>query len=84
MKQKSMLILILAGSAFFKSNVQSSVHASGGSATGATGKVECSVGQTNYKQTIRASGSVLEGAQQAYEVFLVSGLKDQASSTQNL
>jgi Secretion system C-terminal sorting domain len=83
MKQKSILILILAGSAFFKINAQSSVHASGGSATGATGKVEYSVGQTNYTSTINASGSVLEGVQQAYEVFVVSGLKDQSPSTIN-
>jgi hypothetical protein len=81
MKIKFIIKFIIAHIAIMNLNAQSSVHASGGSASSATGKVEYSVGQTNYTSTISASGSVLEGVQQAYEVFVVSGLKDQQNST---
>ena len=52
-------------------HAQESTTASGGDATGSGGTVAYSVGQVVYTTNANASGTVSQGAQQAYEIFTV-------------
>ncbi len=50
---------------------QQSAHAAGGDATGSGGSVAYSVGQVVYTVNNSPSGTVSQGVQQAYEIFLI-------------
>jgi hypothetical protein len=63
--------LIWAGLA----QAQESVNASGGDATGTSGTVAYSVGQVVYTSNTGSTGSVAQGVQQSYEIFMV-GIKE--------
>jgi hypothetical protein len=51
------------------------VNASGGDATGTSGTVAYSVGQVVYTSNTGSTGSVAQGVQQSYEIFMV-GIKE--------
>ena len=55
---------------------QEVTNASGGNASGSGGIVSYSVGQVAYTLKTATSGSVNEGAQQPYEISVLSGIKD--------
>jgi hypothetical protein len=55
---------------------QESPTASGGEATGSGGTSSYSIGQIITATDNSASGSVSTGVQQAYEIFLVTGIKE--------
>ncbi len=51
---------------------QTSMNASGGSVSNATGSISYSIGQVAYQSTSNTSGSVSQGVQQAYEISTLS------------
>ena len=72
-KNKSIPIVLLATgflSAGF-AQAQQSANAAGGDATGSGGSVAYSVGQVVYTANNSPSGTVSQGVQQAYEIFLI-------------
>lgn len=71
--KKQLLIPILLFSVFC--SAQQSFNASGGNATGSSGKVSFSIGQPFYHFVSNANSSVLEGVQQPFEISTL-GLDD--------
>jgi len=72
-KTKSIPIVLLAIgflSAGF-AQAQQSANAAGGDATGSGGSVAYSLGQVVYTANNSPSGTVSQGVQQAYEIFLI-------------
>lgn len=69
-----MLLLILGLTA----QAQQATTAAGGYASGSGGSVAYSVGQVIYTTNAGATGSVIQGVQQAYEIFTV-GVKDETA-----
>jgi hypothetical protein len=57
-------------------HAQEAIPAGGGNASGSGGSVSYSVGQAAYSTNTGANGSVAQGAQQPYEIFIVTGLED--------
>lgn len=57
-------------------HAQESATAAGGEATGATGTVSYSVGQTVYTTATGTNGSVAQGVQQPYEISVVTGINE--------
>ena len=55
---------------------QTSIHATGGDASGSGGSVSYSVGQLVYTTNTGTNGSVAEGVQQPYEISVVTGLEE--------
>lgn len=55
---------------------QQSVTGSGGNATGAGGSVCYTVGQVVYTTNVNTSGMVAQGVQQAYEIFVMTGIDE--------
>jgi hypothetical protein len=50
---------------------QESTNASSGDATGSGGNVSCSVGKVVYTTNSGSNGSIAQGIQHAYEIFIV-------------
>ncbi len=55
---------------------QQTIPASGGDATGSGGSVSYSVGQVFYHTHSAAPGSVAEGVQQPFEIFIITSTDD--------
>jgi hypothetical protein len=56
---------------FVMAQAQTTVNATGGNASGTSGSASYSIGQLVYTTNASSSGSVAQGVQHAYEVFLV-------------
>ncbi|MBW6480025.1 MAG: T9SS type A sorting domain-containing protein [Bacteroidales bacterium] len=67
----TLLVLILSLSG---ARAQEGVNAAGGNATGGSGTKSYSIGQVIYQTHIGAGGSVAEGAQQPYEISVVTNI----------
>jgi hypothetical protein len=59
---------------------QQSTVSGGGEAAGSGGSVSYSIGQAAYATNASTSGTVTQGVQQPFEIFVVSGLPDLYSS----
>jgi len=59
-------------------NAQETVTAAGGEATGAGGTVSYSVGQVVYTTNTGTNGSLAQGVQQAYEIYVTTGVNQTA------
>lgn len=57
-------------------NAQEVITASGGNAEGTAGSVSYTIGQTAFNYFEYTSGSVSEGVQQPYEIFLATGINE--------
>ncbi len=55
---------------------QQSVSASGGEAAGAGGTVNYTVGQVVYNSYTETAGTITQGVQQPYEIFIYNGLEE--------
>lgn len=55
-------------------NAQKAIASAGGSATGSTGSMSYTIGQLDFNTTIALSGTITEGVQQPFEVFIVTGV----------
>ncbi len=78
LKVKSLGVAILLAFTFSLSTAtaQESVNATGGDASGSGGSASWSVGQVAYQTHTGTSGSVAEGVQQPYEIFVVTGIEE--------
>lgn len=77
MKYTSTLItLLLLGLAVTPIKAQTSINGGGGNATGSTGNVSYSIGQTFYISQSTSTNSNTQGVQQPYEISITSGLKE--------
>ena len=74
-------ITLIAFFASFTIHAQQTVDASGGDATGTGGSASYSVGQVVYTTQTGSNGSISQGVQQSYEIFILSNA---ALSTVNL
>jgi len=54
---------------------QENINSTGGKAAGANGTVTYSVGQTVFNTSSSATGTVSEGVQQPYEIFITTGIE---------
>lgn len=75
MKTKTLLTLL---SLFLVNFVfsQRDVVASGGQASGSGGSVSYSIGQIDYITSTGSGGTVTQGVQQPYEIFVISGIEE--------
>jgi hypothetical protein len=55
---------------------QQSVAASGGNAAGSGGTVSYTLGQAAYTTNVSSSGTVAQGCQQPFEIFVLTGLEE--------
>lgn len=51
----------------------------GGKASGAQGTASYSIGQTNFTSTSTTEGTISQGLQQAYEIYVLSGIDETIS-----
>lgn len=72
-KQKILITCFLLGSLSLRLQAQTNVT-SGGEATGSDGKVSYSIGQTDFNFHSGPDGSVSEGVQQPFEIFIITGI----------
>ena len=75
MKHLYTFIIIVVFSTVFLS-AQESITTTGGKASGNSGTVSYTVGQVAYSVKTGADGSVLEGVQQPYEIYIISDVED--------
>lgn len=72
----SFLLAIFLGINVCNLLAQETVTTTGGNATGNGGTASFSVGQVVYQTLTGTSGSVSEGVQQPYEIFVVTGIEE--------
>jgi hypothetical protein len=75
------LFMLLIGFGIQGLYAQEAVPASGGNATGTGGTVSYSVGQVIYTTNTAGTGTVSQGVQQPYEIFVVVGIDQLPSVT---
>ena len=68
--------VILLGLGLTGLQAQESVNATGGSASGSGGSASYSVGQVVYTTNTGTNGSVAQGAQQPFEISVVTGIEE--------
>jgi hypothetical protein len=72
MKKGRLIILFLSGILSVQvAYAQESVNAAGGDASGSGGSVAYSIGQVIYTTNTDSSGTISQGVQQAYEIYLL-------------
>lgn len=60
---------------------QETVTTTGGNATGSGGAVSYTVGQVAYTNITNTTGTITQGVQQPYEIFVVTGLEEYSDIT---
>lgn len=63
---------------------QESINTAGGTAAGTGGSVSYSVGQTIYSSSSSTVGSVSQGVQQPFEIFIISSVDDEQAANLDL
>lgn len=78
MKQQKNFVLLIAllMLGFVQLQAQESTNSAGGNASSGSGSISYSVGQVTYQTIANANGSVAQGVQQPYEIWIVSGIED--------
>lgn len=71
-------LFLLAGFAFVTLGVhaQQAASAAGGNASGSGGSASYTVGQVAYTTNSGTTGTVLQGVQQPYEIYVTSGIEN--------
>jgi hypothetical protein len=69
-------LILLLGIAITGIHAQEAIPASGGSASGNGGSVSYSVGQVAYSTNTGTNGKVTQGVQQAYEIYVTTGINE--------
>ena len=73
-KRITFLLFVVCGGAFC--NAQKTISTTGGEATGSGGTVSYTVGQTDFIAVTGISGAVMQGVQQPFEIFVVTGIQE--------
>lgn len=68
-----LVVMLLVVFQPFYSQAQVAIPSAGGDATGNDGSVSYTIGQVVYTTNSSANGSVSEGVQQPYEIFVITG-----------
>ena len=79
MKIKLLLLTILNSMVFIVSSQNNNVS-TGGGGTGSGGSIEYSVGQVDYITTSTNTGTISQGVQQSFEIYITADLKNNESS----
>lgn len=82
--RKKTVALLLLGFWLTTAQAQQVTNATGGNASGGGGTVAYSVGQIVYTTHTGATGSVAQGVQQAYEISVVTGIKNETKTIMSL
>ena len=85
-KNKSKTLALLASGLLWAglAQAQQSANAAGGDATGTGGTAAYSAGQIVYTTNTGTTGSVAQGVQQAYEISVVTGIKNETKINMSL
>ena len=75
-KRLKLSAVLLLGLGLTGLQAQTSVNATGGSASGSGGTLSYSVGQVVYTTNAGTSGSVVQGVQQPYEISVVTAIEE--------
>jgi len=75
-KKLKLSAVLLLGLGLTGLQAQTSVNATGGSASGSGGTLSYSVGQVAYTTNTGTNGSVAQGVQQPFEISVVTGLDE--------
>ena len=73
---RTILIVFSIFSYEISTKAQQATTASGGDASGSGGKASYSIGQVIYTTNSGQNGTITQGVQQPYEVFVVSGIEE--------
>jgi len=72
----TLLLLITLLSVFGNAKGQQAITTTGGEATGSGGSSSYTVGQLFYSSQSNTNGTITEGVQQAYEIFVISSINE--------
>jgi hypothetical protein len=78
MKYLSQILIVIC---LFGCNIlqaQNAISSSGGNAYGTGGTVNYTVGQVVYTASAGPTGNILQGCQQPYEIFVITGIPESA------
>jgi hypothetical protein len=75
-KKLKLSALLILGLGLTGLRAQEAVSAAGGNASGSGGSSSYSVGQVVYTTSTGAAGSLSQGVQQPYEIYVVTGLPE--------
>ena len=84
MKQKKVTLSVLLLGLGLTAQAQQATTATGGDASGSGGTVAYSVGQIVYTTNTGTTGSVAQGVQQAYEISVVTDIKNETKINMSL
>ena len=82
--RKKTVVILLLGFGIITAHGQQATTATGGDATGSGGSAAYSVGQIVYTTNTGTTGSVAQGVQQAYEISVVTGIKNETKTSMSL
>ena len=77
-KKTKLSIILMISLGLTELNAQEAVTASGGNASGSGGSANYSVGQIAYTTNVGSGGSIVQGIQQAFEIFIISGIDEKS------
>ncbi len=77
---KNLYTLLIIGCVFGTGTMhaQTAIPASGGNASGTGGTASYTLGQVAYTVNAGTTGTVLQGCQQPYEIYVVTGLNEES------
>ena len=84
MKHKKIKFSILLLGLALTTKAQQATTSIGGDASGSGGTIAYSVGQIVYTTNTGTTGSVAQGVQQAYEISVVTGIKNETKTSMSL
>jgi hypothetical protein len=74
-KRLKLSAILLLGIGLTGLQAQTSISATGGNASGSGGSVSHSLGQVAYQTHTGTNGSISEGVQQPYEIWVITGIE---------
>jgi hypothetical protein len=83
-KASKLVTLLVFSLSFLGVNAQESINAGGGNAPGSGGSVSFSIGQIFYHTFPAESGSVAEGVQQPFEIWVVTSIDNAIGISLNI
>jgi len=75
-KRIKLNVVLLMGLGLSGLQAQESINVTGGNASGSGGLASYSIGQVTYQTHYGINGSVLQGVQQAYEIYVLNEVND--------
>jgi hypothetical protein len=76
MKHLAQMLIVFGLIGYETTQAQYTFAASGGNADGTGGTVSYTIGQAVYTTNISSSGTVAQGCQQPFEIFIMTGLEE--------